>query len=167
MSSITRVRSKKTKETYDIEDLNAVKGIYVDDVLLDKKDGYVYIETIKVSKATDRTLGTVYVPTNITETKLNDLKLENNGGLIVDIPIHKIQTPDKLLTPNAEKTISIPKATVSYGLVRQETDNDYCVKLDNGALYVKFSTGITDIVLETENINFENLVAIGELNYDK
>ena len=52
----------------------------------------------------------------------------------------------------------------SLGLVQINTGSNYCVKADNGYLYVRFSEGYTDIGKETKNIDFKELISAGRLS---
>jgi len=153
-------------------DKGAIRGIKLNktknEYLLPDEDGNLILDVQEYESATDKRMGLVAIPTMGPEIDIkNDLILKN-GQLYVNFPIKQItdgtgkpfEIPDSI-----NKTLVIRTAKEnSLGLVQINTGSNYCVKADNGYLYVRFSEGYTDIGKETKNIDFKELISAGRLS---
>ena len=176
MGYITKVKSKASNETFDIYDLRAVKSITFNGTKQDMDgNGNVNLTFSGSTKATNDREGLVLVKAQLVEGEIrypNDIKLElQSGALTVDIPIHKITIDGKEQKPRnkLDKTVDLKKSTdtdkavttltdTPFGVVATKNEGAYAVKCESGYLYVKFSEGYTDIIKETSDIDFDDLI---------
>lgn len=177
MAYITKVKSKVSNETFDIYDVKAVKSITLNGEKQEMDgNGNVKLTFTGASYAGENMAGLVVVKSMLMEGDTqypNDLILNSaNGSLSVDIPIHKITIDGREQKPKnkIDKTVDLKKSTdteraittlteTPFGVVATKNEGDYAVKCESGYLYVKFSEGYTDIIKETEDIDFDNLIS--------
>lgn len=153
-------------------DKGAIRGIKLNktknEYLLPDEDGNLILDVQEYESATDKRMGLVAIPTTGPDVGIkNDLILEH-GQLYVNFPIKQIADENGNMfkvTDNFNKTLNIRTAKEnSLGLVQINTGSNYCVKSNEGYLYVEFSEGYTDIGKEKTNIDFEELINAGRLS---
>lgn len=136
-------------------------GVYTPD-----QNGKIHIKLKDYSIATGSSLGMVSIPEylddNITE---NGIKISSSGKITVKFPIKNVKDGNGNIIPvNNNSILQIPNVNeINYGLAKIGGDA-YCVKAENGMLYIKFSEGWTDVCKEKEDISFTTMKNIGRLS---
>lgn len=176
MGYITKVKSRSSDESFDIYDLKAVKSISLNGELQGMDgNGHVNLNFSGAAAASESMIGLVLVKKLLVDEDTqypNDIKLTpQSGALEVDIPIHKITIDGREQKPNSkmDKTVDLKKSTdtdkavstitdTPFGVVATKSNGEYAVKCESGYLYVQFSEGYTDIIKETDDIDFDDLI---------
>ena len=141
---------------------SGIDGVYSPD-----QNGTIYIKLKDYSIATNSSLGMVSIPEYLSDNETeNGIKLSTDGKITVKFPIKEIKDGSNKTIEVNNSVLKIPNASeYDYGLIKIG-ENGYCIKADNGKLYVKFSEGWTDVKKEMEDINFEELIDLKLLSLE-
>ena len=171
-NSINKIKIKN-QDSYNIEDINAIKSIkygsgssyteYTPD-----SNGCVKLQKTVISTASPTVIGGVKISKN---TNYTNIDISTDGILSAIVPIKTIVDNDGIsIQPDDDNEITLPmSSSTKYGLVKISNEHHIDIESDTGIIFPVFGNSeetFSNIDIEPDEIDFSQLYDTGVFNLE-